>query len=87
MPRALNEVPVKVDVQIKIVKNGIDFIFIGVRTVQRGDDDDVEFGGLVYIYNSENVILYQPGLGKGTIRSPGLAYTGTIFSQRIHLNC
>lgn len=72
----------KVDVQIKISKNDKDYIFTGVGTAQRDDDDDVDFGGLVYVYNSQNVILYPPAIGKGTVRTPGLAYTGSSFSRR-----
>ena len=87
MPHPLNEVPVKVDVQIKIVKDGEDYIFTGTGTAQRDDDVNLPYGGLVYVYDATNVILYPPAVGIKSQIHPGVAYTGIflfmLFKKKI----
>ena len=69
----------KVDIQIKVVKDGVDYIFTGVGTAQRDDDINIPYGGLVYIYNDVEIIIYPPADGVFSAITPGIAYTGTVL--------
>lgn len=72
--------PIKVDVQIKIVKNNEDYVFTGTGTAQRDNDDSPDYGGIVYVYNEVHVILYTPYVGMHGGTSGSIAYTGTCLS-------
>lgn len=56
----LGEYPAKVDVQLNVTKDGIEYIFSGIGTAQRDDDRDTMYGGVVYTYNDKHVKLYVP---------------------------
>ncbi|XP_063404609.1 uncharacterized protein LOC134688071 [Mytilus trossulus] len=74
MIHSLGELPVKVDIQIKVVIDGVDYIFTGIGSAQRDNDDAHDYGGVVYIYNDVEVILSLPF---GGADSGGVAYTGS----------
>lgn len=74
-----DNLPAKVDVQIKIVKNGVDYIFTGTGTAQRENNLPPEFGGIVYIYSSTNVKIYIPNSSLNGTSYGGVAYTGTCL--------
>lgn len=76
MSHGLGELPAKVDVQIKIVRNGVDYIFTGTGTAHRDNDQSPDFGGIVYLYNAFYVKLFPPAEGYSATKKPGLAYTG-----------
>lgn len=80
IPHNLGEYPVKVDVQVKIIEGGLEYIFSGIGSSQRDDDLPYDFGAVVYWYNDIHVQLGFPFL-KNTIYSMnlGLAYTGKSF--------
>lgn len=57
----LNELPVKVDVQVKSVSGAYnDWIFTGAPAIQSDDDAGEEYGGVFYLYNETHVILRAP---------------------------
>ena len=74
----LDQYPAKVDVQIKVHVNDQDNIFTGVGSAQRDDDLDYEYGGIVYKYNTDHVLLSTPFRAKAGIKSDkgGIAYSG-----------
>lgn len=74
----LGEYPVKVDVQIKIRLNGTNFIFTGFGSAHRDDDFNEPYGGVVYIYNTQEVILTFP------IRYNNFALGGVAFTGKKH---
>lgn len=71
----LGEYPVKVDVQIKITLNGTNFIFTGFGSAHRDDDFNERYGGVVYLYNTHEVILTFP-LRFNNFAKGGVAFTG-----------
>ncbi|XP_052092550.1 uncharacterized protein LOC127729018 [Mytilus californianus] len=77
----LGEYPVLVDVQIKIQKNGKDFIFTGIGSAHRDDDANNSYGGTVYIYNKTDIFLTFP-LKNNNFGTGGLAYTDAANSYK-----
>ncbi|XP_033741786.1 uncharacterized protein LOC117328368 [Pecten maximus] len=67
-----NELPVKVDVQVKVTENDIDYIFTGFGSAHRDDDTDIFYGGVLYTYNEEFARILLPSFNGGY---PGAAYT------------
>lgn len=77
IPHYLNEYPVKVDVQIKVLDNGKEYIFSGIGSSQRDDDLPQNFGAVIYRYNNTHVQLGFPFENNNHHdRQVGLAYTG-----------
>ncbi|XP_071153379.1 uncharacterized protein [Mytilus edulis] len=72
----LGEYPAFVDVQIKIHKNGKDYIFTGIGSAHRDDDTNNPYGGTVYIYNQIDIVLTFP-LKHNDFETGGIAYTGS----------
>jgi hypothetical protein len=75
----LDSYPAKVEVQVKVqTRNHGEQIFSGIGSAQRDDGKNVPYGGIVYIYNTEYVILFIPKKTKSKRRSNRgtLAYTG-----------
>ncbi|XP_063420726.1 uncharacterized protein LOC134705943 [Mytilus trossulus] len=72
----LGEYPALVDVQIKIHKNGKDFIFTGIGSAHIDDDTNNPYGGTVYIYNHIDIVLTFP-LKNNDFETGGIAYTGS----------
>lgn len=72
------EFPVKVELQIRPSSgNWTNFYFPGIGSSQRDDDINRTYGGIVYKYNKDEVILFIPkakdGYPSGTI-----IYTGMV---------
>ncbi|CAC5402101.1 unnamed protein product [Mytilus coruscus] len=72
----LQDYPVKVDVQVKIRHNNTDYIFTASRSSQRDDDSNIPYGGAVYIYNQNEIIVTFP-VRYNQNSAGGLAYTGS----------
>lgn len=73
----LNEIPIKVDVQVKqVTGNDTDFIFTGIGSAQRDDDYDSIYGGIVYMYDNNSVILIAPNRNDGSNKGVSI-FTGT----------
>ncbi|XP_056015193.1 uncharacterized protein LOC125658650 [Ostrea edulis] len=73
-----NEIPARVDVQVKVIYNEQEYIFPGLGSIQRDNDVWTEYGGVAYTYNETSVMLFVPK-GKTTGRvvyTGGSAYTG-----------
>ncbi|XP_060075295.1 uncharacterized protein LOC132554984 [Ylistrum balloti] len=70
----LNEVPIKVDVQVKPI-NTSDYVFPGLGSAQRDDDEPGTYGGVVYKYNDISVVLYVPNRNDDS-SSGTIIYTG-----------
>ncbi|XP_033755208.1 uncharacterized protein LOC117338115 isoform X2 [Pecten maximus] len=70
----LNEVPIKVDVQVRAI-NTTDPVFPGLGSSQRDDDEPAPYGGVVYKYNDISVVLYAPNRNDGS-SSGTIIYTG-----------
>ncbi|CAG2199517.1 unnamed protein product [Mytilus edulis] len=63
----LNDLPVRVDVQVKPqTGTDTDYVFPGIAAAQRDDSMALPYGGIVYKYNKNSVMLYAPNkhLGK-----------------------
>ena len=57
----LNELPAKVDVQVRSVSGtDYDWIFPGASVSQGDDDTGEDYGGVIYFYNSTHVTLCVP---------------------------
>ncbi|XP_069139189.1 uncharacterized protein [Argopecten irradians] len=63
----LGEVPIKVDVQVRIrdTTRNKDIIFNAINSGHRGEDDGSEYGGVIYVYNSNEVKMLAPGSSNG----------------------
>ncbi|XP_063446780.1 uncharacterized protein LOC134726310 [Mytilus trossulus] len=60
----LNELPLKVEVQIKVFDHsflGKDILFLATGSAQRGNDNALPFGGVLYVYNNETIKIMAPG--------------------------
>lgn len=77
----LQDYPVKVDVQVKIRHNNNDYIFTASRSSQRDDDSNIPYGGAVYIYNQNEIIVTFP-VRNNQQSAGGLAYTGKHLKTR-----
>ncbi|CAG2195300.1 unnamed protein product [Mytilus edulis] len=73
----LKEIPVKVDIQVKPWTTGgeSEYYFPGVGSGQRSDDVNSPYGGIVYKYSKESVVLYAPNRHDG-YPSGYAVYTG-----------
>ncbi|XP_021369373.1 uncharacterized protein LOC110460658 [Mizuhopecten yessoensis] len=70
----LKELPVKVDVQVKVTENGNDYIFTGFGSAQRDDDTDTYYGGVIYSYNEAFTRVLLPSFNEG--------YSGAVFTTK-----
>lgn len=75
--------PAKVDVQILVTKEGVDYIFTGTGAAQRDNDLALSYGGVVYIYDTEIVRIITPNWSRKDLyenkeSNAGVAYTGSI---------
>ncbi|XP_033756238.1 uncharacterized protein LOC117338982 [Pecten maximus] len=64
----LGEVPMKVDVQVRVrdTTQNKDVIFNAISSGHRGNDDSSEFGGVIYVYNANQVRMFAPGASSGS---------------------
>lgn len=60
IPHPLGEIPGKVDVQVKVVEAGQEYIFPGIGSGQSDDDILAEYGGVAYLYNDVHVKIFIP---------------------------
>ncbi|XP_071157270.1 uncharacterized protein [Mytilus edulis] len=81
----LQDYPVKVDVQVKIRHNNTDYIFTASRSSQRNDDSNIPYGGAVYIYNQNEIIVTFP-VRNNEHSAGGLAYTGSYGEYQGPIN-
>ncbi|VDI44332.1 Hypothetical predicted protein [Mytilus galloprovincialis] len=82
----LNDLPVRVDVQVKPqTGTDTDYVFPGIAAAQRDDSMALPYGGIVYKYNKNSVMLYAPNkhLGKP---SGHAIYTGYMMAIESSLN-
>lgn len=82
----LGELPAKVDVQVKVTYNGIDYMFPGMGSAPRDDDLAADYGGVGYLYNEFDVKVYVPvatnsGNGPGWAITTGKTTMGYITVQ------
>ena len=75
----LGEYPVKVDVQVKVSTGRQDYIFSGLGSSQRDDDIFTNYGGVIYKYNKQHILVTFPFINNGAATG-GLAYTGNFYS-------
>ena len=59
----LNELPLKVEVQVKVFDRFLnkDMFFLATGSAQKGNDNNLPFGGVLYLYNSETIKILAPG--------------------------
>ena len=79
IPHPLNEIPGKVDVQVKVTHGGQDYFFPGIGSGQSDNDILAQYGGVAYLYNHLHVLVFIP---KETRNSPGIGRvitTGNYF--------
>ncbi|XP_061187999.1 uncharacterized protein LOC133196069 [Saccostrea echinata] len=68
--------PAKVEIQIRPkTGNWTNFYFPGIGSSQRDDDRNETYGGIVYKYNKDEVVLIIPGVNDG-YSSGTIIYTG-----------
>ena len=73
----LNELPAKVDVQVKSVSGADnDWIFTGASVTLADDDTSEDYGGVVYFYNETHVILSVPTGSNNNKRQGYVVTTG-----------
>ena len=60
IPHPLNEIPGKVDVQVKVTHGGQDYFFPGIGSGQSDDDILAQYGGVAYLYNHLHVLVFIP---------------------------
>ena len=75
MEHKLGEYPIKVDVQIKVKDNGKDYVFTGLGSSHTDDDYKKSYGGVVYMYNKNDVVMTFH-LKNNNYATGGIAYTG-----------
>ncbi|CAG2206691.1 unnamed protein product [Mytilus edulis] len=56
----LNELPMKVDVQVRVEFNNTYFYFNALNSAQSGSNNN-EYGGIVYMFDETNVKIIAPG--------------------------
>ena len=76
IPHPLNEIPGKVDVQVKVTHGGQDYFFPGIGSGQSDDDILAQYGGVAYLYNHLHVLVFIPkeklsGQGIGRVITTG----------------
>lgn len=68
----LNEIPVKVDVQVKLLNGQHEYVLPGLGSVPKDDDLPGDYGGVAYSYNITHVMLFVPvkelGISEGSGR-------------------
>ncbi|XP_076075846.1 uncharacterized protein LOC143046572 [Mytilus galloprovincialis] len=59
----LNELPLKVEVQVKVFDTFLnkDMWFLATGSAQKGNDNPLPFGGVMYVYNNETIKIMAPG--------------------------
>ncbi|XP_060064979.1 uncharacterized protein LOC132545317 [Ylistrum balloti] len=59
----LGEIPIKVDVQVRVkdTTQNKDIIFNAINSGHRGNEDASEYGGVIYVYNENEVKMFAPG--------------------------
>ncbi|XP_062588072.1 uncharacterized protein LOC134249739 [Saccostrea cucullata] len=68
--------PAKVEIQVRPkTGNWTNFYFPGIGSSQRDDDRNKTYGGIVYKYNKDEVVLFIPGANDG-YSSGTIIYTG-----------
>ncbi|CAG2237953.1 unnamed protein product [Mytilus edulis] len=82
----LNDLPIRVDVQVK-PQTGSDtgYFFPGIAAAQRDDSMALPYGGIVYKYNKDSVMLYAPNKHSGK-PSGNAIYTGYMMAIESSLN-
>ena len=60
VPHNLSGLPMKVEVQIKVVFNSQNFYFNALNSAQAGNYSD-EYGGVIYMFNETHVHIIAPG--------------------------
>ncbi|XP_063431747.1 uncharacterized protein LOC134714436 [Mytilus trossulus] len=59
----LDELPLKVEVQVKVFDTFLsrDMYFLAMGSAQKGNDNNLPFGGVLYLYNNETIKILAPG--------------------------
>lgn len=55
-----NEIPLKVDVQVKLLNGQHEYVLPGLGSVPKDDDLQGDYGGVAYSYNTTHVMLFVP---------------------------
>ncbi|XP_076075918.1 uncharacterized protein LOC143046703 isoform X2 [Mytilus galloprovincialis] len=78
---SLNDLPVRVDVQVK-PKTGTDtdYVFPGIAAAQRDDSLKVPYGGIVYKYNKDSVMLFAPNKHLGKPSGHAIYTGGSVWN-------
>ncbi|KAL4228991.1 hypothetical protein ACF0H5_012030 [Mactra antiquata] len=84
IPHNLGEVPLLVDVRVKVLDGpNKGYIFKATGGVPRDDDENTKYGGVVYIYNDKSFIISSPNaynalqkVGSAVYTEQGPYYTG-----------
>ncbi|XP_056017004.1 sushi, von Willebrand factor type A, EGF and pentraxin domain-containing protein 1-like [Ostrea edulis] len=89
IPHPFLELPAKVDVQVKVVHEGNEYIFPGLGSAQRDDDLVTDYGGVGYLYNDIDVKIYVPvtqnnGNGPGRVLLTAAPYTDVIHNLGVY---
>ncbi|KAJ8302710.1 hypothetical protein KUTeg_019106 [Tegillarca granosa] len=90
LEHAFGEWPVYVDIQIKPTNqsgSNAPFVFPGISSAQRDDDENILYGGIVYIYDKTRVTLFAPNRNDGSASGASIfTETGSYIEIRHGLN-
>lgn len=92
IPHTLGELPAKVDVQVNVTYNGVNYMFSGMGSAPRDDDVVAVYGGVGYLYNEFDVKVYVPvitnsGNGPGYVITTGKTSVGFVTLLIIQKYC
>ncbi|XP_071130917.1 uncharacterized protein [Mytilus edulis] len=77
----LNDLPVRVDVQVKPqTGSDTDYVFPGIAAAQRDDSMTLPYGGIVYKYNKNSVMLYAPNKHSGKPSGHAIYTGGAVWN-------
>ncbi|KAJ8302825.1 hypothetical protein KUTeg_019221, partial [Tegillarca granosa] len=90
LEHAFGEWPAYVDIQIKPANqsgSNAPFVFPGISSAQRDDDENILYGGIVYIYDKTRVTLFAPNRNDGSASGASIfTETGSYIEIRHGLN-
>ncbi|VDI03968.1 Hypothetical predicted protein [Mytilus galloprovincialis] len=76
-----NDLPVRVDVQVKPqTGTDTDYVFPGIAAAQRDDSLKVPYGGIVYKYNKNSVTMYAPNKHSGEPSGHAIYTGGSVWN-------
>jgi len=80
----LNEMPIKVIADVKVKDGNSEYFFQGLGAAQIDDDTEKVYGGVVVLYDVNNVILMAPKDNNSKKQAGKITYTGNLKMEILH---